>query len=393
MNLISLHLHLLLFFSFANCSHLPYREILSLKAFHREKTATDLEKAYIVQGIIWLFGHSDDSAQVLLRDTILDSVIEEEGEVVRQGIAYSTMVKRKSEGMINSFYRKENDGLELSVELDLLFQGTSGLASVKQFMANASKDHFSIASCKDKSVKRWQMVAMSEAATAWKQFSSYYEFFLSKTKFTKTLNSKSLQNNIGERMNMYLDSYERFLKPVVNQFDLGYSYAKILTTFYFFQYLHQISRIYAVHVTSDHINRLKRSHMEFIEDTGVFVSTITLQRTVIGSIPFSGIWMYDSKVENGILVPNKFKTVAMAAQYKTHKPLLRVSLYRVDLKHEQNSKSLLEYIRFSSNDEKCLELLIQTTQTDWDELWLGNLVRKLNNRLSTQDDITEMIFS
>ena len=127
-----LYLQLLLFFNSVNSrSTLPYRELLSLKTQHKEKTSSALKKSYIVQRIIWLFCEyrSDNSGQTLLRDVIMDSV-EEEGDVVRQGTWYSQVITIKSEGMINGLYKKENDDLELSKELEVLFLGT-GVALIK----------------------------------------------------------------------------------------------------------------------------------------------------------------------------------------------------------------------------------------------------------------------
>ena len=386
---------LLLFFRFSSSSStFPYREVLSLKTLHRKCTTSTFERSYIFQRIISLFGTSDDSALVLLRDTILNSVMEEVGDVLQQGKAFSKLVIAKSEGMVSGLYKKENGGLELSMELEILFQGTGGLASVKQFMANASKDHFRIASCKDKSVKKWQLLAMLEAVMAWKQFTRNFEYIPCSNKLTKALNSNNSMSCIRERMDMYLNSYERFLKPIVHQFDLGNSYARLMTVYNFFQYLHQISRLFAMYLTSDQVERLKLEHQEFIEDSDVFVSTITLQRTMIGSIPFDGLWLFDTKLENGMLVPSKFKDVGMVAQYKTHMPLLRVSLYRVNRKHEKHEQdSPLDYIRLLIVEGKYLELTIHIFLKDWNEVWLENLVRRLKTRLSAHKDIMEMICS
>ena len=380
----------LLFFSIAcSSSAIPYRELLSLNTLYREIMTTAFERSYIVQRIIWLFGTPSDSAQVFLRDTIFDIVLEDGGDVVRQGKAFSQLVSMKSEGMMSGLYKKENCGLDLSMELQILFKNT-GLASVKQFMGNPTNEYYIITRFEEK--EEWLVKTISEAVMAWKQFSTFYKFIPCSNKLTKSLQATNLQFNIRERMDMYLNCYERFLKPTVHQFDLRNSYAKIMTVYYYFQYLHQISRIYAMFMTSDQINRLKCEHQEFTEDTDLFVSTITLQRTVISSIPFEGRWLFNANLEDGILIPNTLKSVKavkLPAQYKTHMPLLKVSLYRVYLKQGHDSKST----RLVVFEDRYLEFTIYTTQTDWDEVWLGNFVGKLNNRLSTQEDMIKMIYS
>ena len=384
---------LVLFFSFASSSYiLPYRDVLLLKTLHRKEKTSAFERSYIIQRIIWLFGTLTESAHVLLRDTILDSVMEKEFEVVRQGTAYSKMVAVKSGGMMSGLYNEENDGLDLSIELQMLFTKTE-LASVKQFLASTSQEHFFINSCKDKSVSRWQMLAMSEAVMAWKQFSCYFEYIPCDIELLKALNFMNSKGNIRERMDLYLNSYEMFLKPIVHQVDLEYSYAKIMTVYYYFQYLHQISRLFAMYLTCDQVDRLKREHKEFIEDTDLLVSTITLQRTLIGTLPFNGLWLYSTELESGILVPNKYNAIELVAQFRTHMPLQKVSLYRVNLKlEEEKRKGSSGCIRLLVN-QKYLELTIHTTRTDWDQVWLGNLVKRLNTGLSTQSDILNMIYS
>ena len=360
----------LLLFSFASSSiHFPYRKVLSLKTLHRKRTTCAFEKSYIVQRIIWLFWKycSNDSAQVLLRNIILDSVMEDKGEVFRQGKAFSQMVSKKSKGMISGLYKKENSSLGLSAELKILFKGAA-LASVKQYNASPSQDQMSISSNTDKSGERWEMLGMSEAVVAWKQFSTYYEFAPRSDKLTKVLNTKCSQINIRERMNLYLNSYERFLKPTVNQFDLGNSYAKIMTVYYYFQYLQHISRIYALYLTVDQLDHLKRKHKEFIKNTKMLATTITLQRTSIGAFPFEGRWLYNTELENGILVPNKLNAIELISQFKMQMPLQKVSLYRVN---EQDSNSSAVCIRLLVVEEKYLELKIHFVRADWDQVWLG----------------------
>ena len=393
MNLIALHF--LWFFTLAGgSSTIPCRELLSLMSLYREKTIfafkeTDsaFERLYIVQRIICLFGASNDSAQALLRGTILDRVMEEEGEVLRQGKAFSKLVSAKSELMISGLDGQENGGLDLSIELKVLFQGTTGLASVKQFMASTSQDHFSFSGSKIKSVRRWQMLAMSEAAMAWKQFNTHYEFAPYCNKLTKALNSKNPQCDIKERMDTYLNSYERFLKPTVHQLDLTKSYARLMSVYYFFQYLHQISRIYAAFLTSDHMNRLKCEHLKFIEDTDSFLSSIILQRTLISSLPFDGRWMFKTQFGDGIVVPSNLYSVKLVEQYKKHIMLTRVVLYHVGLNNSPGC------VRFLIMEQGHLELTIFTTRTEWDEVWLRKLVNLLNRRLSSHDDISYMIYS
>ena len=337
---------------------------------------------------------SDDSALVLLRDTILVGVMEKEWEVVRQGTAYSDMVTLKTRGMLAGLFEKENEGgLELSMEIEMLFKGTTALASVKHFMPIPSNPYFRITSCKDKSEKGWQLYVMSELVMAWKQFSIYYEYIPCSNKLRKVLNSKSSQLNFKERMDIHLDSYERFLKPIAHQLDLGNSYAKILAVYYYFQFVHQFSRIFAGFLTSDQVGRLERAHMEFIENTDLFLSTITLQRTNVGSFPFEGRWLYNNQLGGGILVPSNFNATNPVAQYKTNIPFQKVSLYRVNLEHEQKGRSLPGCIYLLVVDQKYLELTIHTIREDWDEVWLGNLVMQMNNQLSTQEQILEMIYS
>ena len=394
MKLISLQLLLCFTFS-STSSSFSYRELLSLKALHRKNE--NFERSYIVQRIIWLFGQSDDSALVLLRDTILDNVIEEEMEVVRQGTAYSEMVTKESNGMMSGLYKKLNGGLELSMEIQIIFQGTGGLSSIKKFMGDALNDHFSISSCEDKSVKKWQLSVLSEAVMAWKQFSTNYEFIPSGKKIANALNSKQSQfdcrERMGERMSMHLNNYERFLKPTVHQFDLGFSYAIIMTVYYYFQYLHQISRIFAVYITSGMVDRLKREHEMFIKDTSMFLKKTSLQRTLVGSFPFEGRWLFNTELGDGILVPNTFKAVELVVQYRTHMPLLKVSLYRVNLKHEQEGKSSPGCVRLQVVDQNYLGLTIHTVRANWDQVWLGNLVKRLNRGCSKQSDILNMIYS
>ena len=258
-------------------------------------------------------------------------------------------------------------------------------------MSSTSQKEFSITYCKSQTVTRWLVFALSEAVTAWKHFSTHYAYIPCSNELAKMIKSEN-SCGIRERMDMYLNSYERFLKPTVHQFDLGYSYAIIMTVYYYFQYLHQISRIYALFLTGNQVDRLKNEHQEFIQDTDMFVTGIALQRTLIGSLPFDGQWLFTSDLESGILVPSRFYYLKMTAQYNSQIPFKKVSLYYFNPKPQEEEDSPRS-VRLLVVDQKYLELTIHTVRTDWDQAWLERFVKRLSTLLSTKEGILTRIYS
>ena len=391
-----LRLLLPLLFNFATSSTFPYREVLSLKALSRNSATSVCKKSYIVHRIICLLVASTvqrEPAHVLLASTVLDGVLEEEGEVERQGRAFSQMVINKSEGMLSGFGRKLNDGPELPLELNVLFK-ENALAMVHDFLNSTSKVRFNLRNCTHASVKRWIRSAMVEAVVAWKQFVTNFVCIRCSNKLTKAINSKSSQFDFRERMNMYLSGYEQYLKPTMSKFDLGNSHSKVMTIYYFFQYLHHVSRVYAAYLTNEQINRLKRHHEEFITDIEALVTTVPLQRKFVGSLPVKGRWFYASDLDwyCGVLAPKKYDGFDLSFQNTLHMSLQRISLYRINLR-PNDDKCSRGCVHFHITNEGFLELYVYTTRKDADELWLAKLVKQLNTRMSTQNDILEMIYS
>ena len=383
---------LLLFFGFAS-STFPYREVLLLKTLFRQSNVTAFDKSYIVHRIIWLFSNyqSGYPAQAILRATMVDSVMEEDGDVVRQGTAFDETIVLKSVNMLSGLWRKENVGPEPSVEMQRIFKGTN-LSSVRRILRSPFLENFGLTSCTDGPVEGWRGKVMTETIMAWKHFRTYFEFIPCSNELMNALNSKTLHCSSEDRLTRYLKIYDQFMKPIVHQFDLGNSFAKVMTVYYFFQYLHQFSRMYAGSLTIDLIDLLERTHREFIQDTDAFVTSTdatNLPRTFISSLPFEGRWVYSDHLDEGVLIPSKLNPLQAAAHYTTHKPLQKVSLYRVHLQHEAE-KSSPGCIRMLLHEEKYVELVVYT-RMDWNEVWLEKFVKKLNADFRTQKEILDMI--
>ena len=379
---------LILLASIANCSSFPLRELLSLKTQSQIKNS-EYTRSYVVHHIISLFAKNPlpSLGKELLRNVILNSIMETEDGVLQQGLAFDELLVIKSKGMLSGLLAKANDGPELPMELVSLFEGIE-LLVLRKYLQNSEAN---LKLCLTTNLELWTKLIIEEAALAWKHFRMHFEYIRCvREVFDYKSNAKI---TIESRMELYFEAYELVLKPIVFKFDFGSSYAGVIAVFYFFQYLNQISRIYSAELSNSMMDWLQREHEKFIDDAFEFATNITTtQRALIGTLPYTGQWIYESQLNSGTLVPSKYSLLASLSKFPFKISILKVSLYYVYFEPRERFKSLgTVRLHKVEPDRQFIELIVYSSRKRLDEAWLASFVDQLNLRWCTLEEVLKMI--
>ena len=408
----------LLLVNVCNTTTFPFREVLNLKLFSRNEGPEYLP-SYAAQSMISLFckNHSDSPGPALFRATVLRSIMEKPGSVIEKGDDFEYMILDKSHGLLGGFFEEENNGPEPPFEFLSLYEGSERKTMRKSLISELDVVLVTNAMM----VENWPRRSIAEAAISWRLFRKFFKYLrcdgrvldlgidvfdlngvmLELDESIPDLNPKLFnledkyrKDNIETRLNIYLNRYEMFLKPGVLKFTFAYSYPKMTSMFYFFQYLHQISRVYAGDLSSTIVERLQREHKEFVNDAIEFVTNLTAtERTLKAALPFDGWLYFNQELIRGILVPSALHSATFSSQYANHSPLVKVSLYYVNFTPWKNFKhASFSHIQ-KIDDENSYELILHTSREDFDEVWLEKLVRKLSGSWTNQDDLMNFINS
>ena len=304
------------FFAFVAISKsttLFLREVLNLKLLSRNEDSEYLS-SYAAQRMIVLFckNYSDSPGPALFRATALD-------------------------------------GPEHPVEILSLF-GENEKKTMRMYLEDFLTKEFHVVSLTNTmKVENWVKVSIAEAVISWKSFHKFFKYVRCDGRVldlgtdvselnerllgleesiinldTKMFNIEGKDNalstwkgNVEARLNLYLNRYEKFLKPRMFKFNFGCVSAKMNSIFFFFQYLHHISRVYAMVLSSTIVERLQREHKDFVNGTIEFAMNVTkTERTLKAALPFDG-WYYFT-LNKGVVVPSDKHTVALSSQYANH---------------------------------------------------------------------------
>jgi hypothetical protein len=369
--------------------------------------------------------HFDSPGHVILRTTVLKSVMEERGGVLKRNLEYERLITDKSEGLLSGIMKKVNGGPELPIELFSLF--SENVRTVMDQFVKSSLDTVLTEWPFKNLLKKedWLVYSTLDAATAWKQFRIYFEFIpcdarlfdletsvsaldesildLDDVKLSeldtsmydlksKAFDLSDLENGMETRLTLYLNRYEKFLKPRVQRFEFGCSFAIMVAAFNFIQYLHQISRIYARNISKELVERLQHEHQEFIRSSVKLAKNVTTsERTFIRSLPFDGWWYYDSDINVGLLVPKKLQlqSLGLCSQYANRKSVVKVSMYSVSFKPRKDADSL-NMVCVHAIGEQSVELIWYTSHKEH-EVSFEIFVKRIGERLSTHKEFLDMI--
>ena len=413
----------------ASCtSTFLFREVLNQKLLSRNKEPNYLP-SYAAQRMISLFckSYSDTPAAVLFRTTVLKSITAAPGSVVKQGTDFEKTIALKSQGMLTGVMNEENDGPDPPIELLYLFEG-AGRKTIRKYLTSSLAIELDLKSTSSTmKMEEWLRLTILEAAVAWKQFRCFFTLVrcygrvldlntdvsvmnermlnfdgkisdLDKKLFDLEdkdfyLSNSASKDNIETRLKIYLNRYEVFLKPKVFKFSFGCSFVTVMAVFYFFQYLHQISRVYAVDLSNAIVDRLRREHEAFISGATKFATNITTtERTFKIILPFEGSFHFQSLLVDGTLVPSELYSPSISSQYAKHRTKVKLSLYHVHFTPWDKFK-FLGIPHMHQVDDKSVELIFYTSRKCWDEAWFKRFVRQLNNRFTTQETWIDMINS
>ena len=403
-----------------------YRAMLSLVPFCKMKEPEHVA-SYVVQKMISLFSknHSDSPGAVILRTTVLMSAMEERGGVIVRLMDFENMITVKSEGLLSGVMKGDNVGARPPIELISLFQGDVQKAMGK-FLRSSLDTVLNVKPFKNlMKLEDWLLHSILDAAIAWKHFRFYFAFVqcdkrlfdldtsvsalnenmldlddklseldttlydLKDSAFDLSKSNSDSESIVETRLRLYLNRYEKFLKPRVLRFKIESSYAIVVAVFNFFQYLHQISRVYARNLSEEIVERLQHEHGEFTLKATAFAGNITTtERTLVRSLPFDGWWYFKSSLDDGLLVPSKLHSLSLSLQYVYHKSLVKVSMYNVSSKPRKELGSL-GMIRLHAIDDQSMELIWYTSEEDGAEL--EKFVRKIGKRSATYIDLIHMI--
>ena len=379
-----LFLTFLLFSSVCKNTTFPFKELLSLNTLTK-RYISECSKSYLVQRMIVLLLEYDSGSRqdIILRNTILGSVMEKPESGLRQGVVFEQMLDLKSEGLIIKSVTRMNSRLNPPDELLSLFT-ESGSKGVREFLNGPDDLDLNLTS-QTNGHETWLMVAIIEAITAWKQLKNHIKFILSTEDFMNTLNEISEPGfDPEERMKFYLDFYELLVKPKLLHFDFGGSHALYMTMFYFFQYLHQLSRVYALDLSSGLMDSLQRAHETFLLGSDQFATDLTTsQRTLQRTIPFLGWWCHNDLLEDGISVYKDFYTIDLTKKFMHCTALVKVSVYYEEFERREDVKSA-GTIRLQKMGKQILELIIYTSKKFREE-WLNEFEERLKKqKMSSQ---------
>ena len=402
-----------------------YRDLLSLKPYCKMKEP-EYKTSYKVQKMISLFckNHSDTSGHVILRTTVLKSVMEERGGVLQRNLEYRRLITDKSEGLLSGIMKEVYGGPELPIELFSLFSENVRMV-MDQFVKSSLDTVLTEWPFKNLLKKEdWLVYSILDAAAAWKLFRNYYEFIpcdarlfdletsvsaldesmldldgkLSELNASmydlkdKTFDLSNLESGMETRLTVYLNRYEKFLKPRVQRFEFGCSFAIMVAAYNFIQYLHQISRVYARNISKELVERLQHEHQEFILISVELAKNVTTsERTFIRSLPFDGWWYYDSDINVGLLVPKKLQlqSLGLCSQYANRKSVVKVSMYSVSFQPRKDADSL-NMVCVHAIGEQSVELIWYTSHKEH-EVGLEIFVKSIGERLSTHKEFLDMI--
>ena len=414
----------LLLVAISKSTTLFLREVLNLKLLSRNEGSEYLS-SYAAQRMIALFckNYSDSPGPALFRATALQNIMEESKSVIKKSQNFEEMIVDKSEGLLGGFLTSVNDGPEHPIEILSLFDENERKTMRMYLEDSLTKEFHVVSFTNTMKVEDWVKVSIAEAVISWKSFHKFFKYVRCDGRVldlgtdvselnerllgleesiinldTKMFNIEGKDNalstwkgNVEARLNLYLNRYEKFLKPRMFKFNFGCFSAKMNSIFSFFQYLHHISRVYAMVLSSTIVERLQREHKDFVNGTIEFAMNVTkTERTLKAALPFDG-WYYFT-INKGVVVPSDKHTVALSSQYANHKPLVKVSLYYVNFTAWKKFRSAgFSHIR--EIDENSFELILHTSREGFDEMWLEKLVKQLSRRLTDQGDLLSILNS
>ena len=408
---------ILLLVGVSNSTIFPFREVLNLKILSRNESYEYLP-SYAAQRMINLFckNHSDSPGPALFRDTVLQGIMEKPGSVIEKGEYFEYMILNKSNGLLSGQLEEENIGPEPPFELLSLYEGNEKKTMRKSLLSELDLVIYT----SKMMLENWRQRSKAEATISWRLFRKFFKYIrcdgrvldlginmseLDEIVFeldegitdlnTELFNieEKYRKGNVETRLNLYLNRYDMLLKPRVFKFCFGYSFSKMTSVFYFFQYLHQISRVYAEDLSSTIVERLQREHKEFVNGAIEFVKNITTtERTFVAAFPFDGWLYFNDELIMGILVPSAKHSVTLSSLYANHEPLVKVSLYYVNFTPWKKFKRA-SFSHVQKIDGNSYELILHTSRKEFDQLWLEKYVRQLSEDSTNQIDLMRFINS
>ena len=340
----------LLLVAISKSTTLFLREVLNLKLLSRNEGSEYLS-SYAAQRMIALFckNYSDSPGPALFRATALQNIMEESKSVIKKSQNFEEMIVDKSEGLLGGFLTSVNDGPEHPIEILSLFDENERKTMRMYLEDSLTKEFHVVSFTNTMKVEDWVKVSIAEAVISWKSFHKFFKYVrcdgrvLDLGTDVSELNERLLgleesiinldtkmfnlegkdtalstwKGNVEARLNLYLNRYEKFLKPRMFKFNFGCFSAKMNSIFSFFQYLHHISRVYAMVLSSTIVERLQREHKDFVNGTIEFAMNVTkTERTLKAALPFDG-WYYFT-LNKGVVVPSDKHTVALSSQYANH---------------------------------------------------------------------------
>ena len=407
---------ILLLVGVSNTTTSHFREVLNLKLLSRNED-TNYLPSYVAQSMISLFckNYSISPGPALFRATVLKSIMGKSGSATEKGIEFEKMILNKSEGLLGGYLDIENIGPEPPFELLSLYNGNERKTMRKYLTASLASEFDVVLFTSTLKMENWVKLSISEAAISWKKLYTYFKYIRCESRVLdlgtdvfelnermldldesiSDLNTKLLnleyrdgKGDIETCLNEYLNRYEKILKTKVFKFDFGCSHAKLLAVFFFFEYLLQISRVYAMDLSNNYVQRLQGEHREFIYGAIEFATNVATKtkRTFKAALPFDG-WLYFKTLYlKGMLVPSTRHNVALLSQYANHRPLLKVSLYYVHFT-PWNKVKYAGFTHIQEIADSCFELILHTSREDFDEVWLEKIVRRLSGRLTDHFDL------
>lgn len=345
-------------------------------------------KPYVIQCIIRLFCERVETpAERLLKNVVLEDVIERKDKFVVQGIAFDSLLTYTSEGLISGLIKQEENGLEPPSELLDLFEGPLRMM-IESFLLDRLNLywHFVLGVYFP---ENWQNFLAKEVAMSWKQMRTHSLFMHPGNGFFKVCYAHG--GSLEDRMNSYLNAYEKFLKPIVHEFKFGQSYANLMTTFYFFQYLQYLTWIHPLAFSEATLSRLITNHTAFMQGSLEFAQRVTHDhRRIVGEIPFLGWWCHDGRAFDGMLMPMALFQERYFSKFKFAIPLLKIVFCHVDFEPIGEQKAL-GIVRPHALSDNSVQLLVYTTKKQLDAVWFRKFVYLLNSGVYEQNELMLLI--
>lgn len=371
----------------------PFREILDLNTQLQEKKALYL-KAFIIQRIIKILCQQEmvKSSERILKEVLLDRLLEKKGSFLLQGVAFEKYIRSASGGLISGLMQMKENGMEPPKELLDLFEGETR-KSMKSFFLN--KEQLEVSFILEAIPEDgWRKKIIGEAAAAWRPMRLYSLFMQPDNIFFKIFGT-DYAGSLESQINFYLNSYVAFIKPIVHKYAFSRSMPNLMTAFYFFVYLQHLTRIYPLEVSDELIRRIEREQEDFMERTVQFPLEVKQRnRREVRVVPFFGWWCEEQgKASQGQLIPTHFCNLQTISKYTSVTPLLQITFYQVVGDHESNSYEALGLVRTEVLNENSLQLLVYTMRASFKDAWFSNFVRKINAKMHTQDELMNIILS